>query len=99
MKIRLIAEADGKDGKMPVGTEIEHPKAWVHCLPGFLNSRAIAEPIDDEANAKVAEELAKRNSRLGVVQAIVRRPGEKPEDKAITRQFATAYEAEIVEKR
>jgi hypothetical protein len=99
MKVRLVTEADSTGGKLPPGTEIDHPEAWLHCLPGFLNARPIAEPADDEATAKVAAEMQKRNARLGAVQAIVRRPGEKPEDKAMTRQFATAYESEIMEKR
>lgn len=99
MKVQLTTEADSTSGKLPVGTEIDHPDAWMHCLPGFLNARAIAEPVDDEAKAKVNEEMKKRNARLGVVQAIVRRPGETPEDKAMQRQLATSYEAEIMETR
>lgn len=99
MKIRLIKEADSTDGKLPVGTEIEHPKAWMHCLPGFLNSAPIAEPIDEEAKAKVASEMELRKARLREVPAIVRRPGTTPEDKEINRKLATAYEGEAMEKR
>ncbi len=39
--------------KLPVGTEIDHPDAWVHCLP-YVDFKGVvrpprAEPLDDNA--------------------------------------------------
>ena len=59
-KIKIIAEGQSwdTDGNgtvedLPVGTVLEHPDAWMHCLPGFRNSPPIAEPADDETRAQV----------------------------------------------
>lgn len=35
------------------GYVIDHPDAWVHCCPGVMNAKPIAEPADDECSAKV----------------------------------------------
>jgi hypothetical protein len=54
MKVRLIEAQKTPYGEdLPIGTEIEHED--VHFLVGV----GVAEPIDDECHAKVAE-LAKR---------------------------------------
>lgn len=36
----------------PAGEEIEHPYAWIHCLPNSAGV-VIAEPVDDEARLVV----------------------------------------------
>lgn len=56
-----MIECDKSDGtKCTVGTVILDPLAWMLCLPGFRNSAARFKPADEETEAKVAEELARR---------------------------------------
>ncbi len=50
---------------IPVGTEIEHPDAWLLCLPhGAFPGKdplpAAAEPLDDEARAAVVKAQQRR---------------------------------------
>jgi len=75
MKVKIITDRDGPnpdfDNKKPegpgnlhnrlvaAGTEIEHPDAWILCVINAVGN-AIADPVDDEAKAKVAEHLSKR---------------------------------------
>lgn len=79
MRVRIIRETTGPNPAydprkpshpqdnapirvLPVDTEIEGPKAWLHCL-GRYDEPPVAEPIDEEAKAKVAERLAARQQR------------------------------------
>ena len=39
----------------PAGEEIEHPYAWIHCLPNS-SGVVIAEPVDDDARLVVEAE-------------------------------------------
>ncbi len=80
MKIRLIVESEQENPAYdhrrkpspdnpfslpaPVGLEIEHPDCWVHCLPEASTGIVRAEPVDDEAIAKVAEMTKRRNDIL-----------------------------------
>jgi hypothetical protein len=52
---------------VPIGEEIEHPDAWMLCLPVLYRpgktAAPQAEPLDDEAKAKVAEELTAYDRR------------------------------------
>ncbi len=47
----------------PAGMEINHPDAWVHCLPDH-HGVVRAEPVDEEAIAKFAEMSKRRNDIL-----------------------------------
>ncbi len=38
---------------LPVGHIIDDPKAWAHCVPGYMNAPPPAEPADDEARETV----------------------------------------------
>lgn len=49
MKVRLTVEQDSTAGKLPAGTEIEHPDAY------RLAQLGVAEPIDAEAQTAMAE--------------------------------------------
>lgn len=99
MLVRLVKEAEGSDGVLPVGTTIEHPDAWVHCLPGHLNSDPIAEPVDDEAKDRVAKEQAKRGIKLRELAAIVKRPGQTADAKQFNKELAVAHSEELAELR
>lgn len=74
MKIQLIRDAEGPAGVVPAGTEIDDPLAWIHCLPGHLNSDPIAVPVDDECRLKVNSELAKRPEQLHVLKRLLKSP-------------------------
>lgn len=69
-KIEITAEGITSGGKpLPVGTKIEHPEAWRHCLTGFHSSTAIAKPVDKATRNKVAEELQKKQTKAENVKA------------------------------
>lgn len=99
MKARLIVEAEGRNGKIPAGTEIEDRMVWIHCLPGHLNSPAIAEPVDDECREKVAVEMGKRKAALADIQRAVRQPSKDKATKEFKAQLADAHGADIAELR
>lgn len=78
MKVRLIVDAEGPNPEfnpkedesalnphsilIPAGTEIEDPKAWVHCLKN-ASGKILAEPIDKEAVDKVQQFLTRGQAR------------------------------------
>ena len=65
--VRIIVDTAKSGGKpIPNGTLINHPEAWRHCLPGFRNSKPIAEPVDEETTKLVAEKLKRREARASV---------------------------------
>lgn len=48
----------------PLGTVIEHPQAGILCCYGYENRPPVAEPVDDEAKAFAAADMAERPERL-----------------------------------
>ena len=79
MLVRIIREATGpnpdfdrkqpRDLKtnwptrtIPVGTEINDPKAYLLCVPHY-GQQPLAEPLDDEAKARVEQLTAARKVR------------------------------------
>jgi hypothetical protein len=48
----------------PIGTVIEHPHAGVLCCYGYANSPPVAEPLDEEAKAFAAADMAERPERI-----------------------------------
>ena len=77
-RIEIIAKGVTAKGKpLPVGSIVEHPEAWRHCLPGFRNAPPVAKPADDETAALVKEKEKARNTR----QAVERRNLQKAIDK------------------
>jgi hypothetical protein len=46
----------------PVGTILEHPSAWMHCVYGTHNTPPIAEPVDDECRRIVRQHLQRRET-------------------------------------
>lgn len=46
------------------GTEIEHPDAWLLCLPTHFEADPIAEPVDEEATMKVQRAIERRTRHL-----------------------------------
>lgn len=65
---------------VPVGTEIEHPDAWMLCLPTRFDDDPLAEPVDDEARTKVEQALAQR------AQAIADRERRRQEEENLSRR-------------
>lgn len=70
MKVRIIKEGlsgsnkDGTYSNREVGTEIEHPTAWMLAVSDVGS----AEPVDDEAEAKVAEAEERLKRRRAMFQ-------------------------------
>lgn len=48
----------------PVGTVIEHPQAGILCCYGVKNSPPVAQPVDEEAKAFAAADMADRPARI-----------------------------------
>lgn len=94
MKIQLIRDAEGPAGVVPAGTEIDDPLAWIHCLPGHLNSDPIAVPVDDECKAKVDAELAKRPEQLLVIKRMLKSPP-KGMPSQFVEQLKAAYALDL----
>lgn len=44
----------------PVGTTLEHPLAWMHCVYATHNTPPVAEPMDDECRRIVRQHLQRR---------------------------------------
>lgn len=75
MQVKLLIDCDGPDPDnprrstpRPAGTVIDHPDAWLLCLPEripvmrgnrltgkFVDGQVRAEPADDEARARLAD--------------------------------------------
>lgn len=56
-----VIECDKSDGsKCQPGDIILHRDAWMLCLPGFRNEPPRFKPADDDTQAKVDAELARR---------------------------------------
>jgi hypothetical protein len=54
--------------EFPVGTTLEHPLAWMHCVYGTHNAPPVAEPADDECRRIVAKHLQKRESDIMAIR-------------------------------
>jgi len=48
----------------PIGTTLEHPMAWHHCVYGVGNSPPVAIPVDDECRRVVKERLQRRETDI-----------------------------------
>jgi hypothetical protein len=51
-----------------VGAELDHPQAWVHCLPNAAGN-VLCEPADDECAAVVTRQQELREQKLSRMSA------------------------------
>lgn len=48
--------------QFPIGTTLEHPLAWMHCVYGDHNAPPVAVPVDDECKRIVRQHLQRRET-------------------------------------
>lgn len=76
----VAAEYDETTGRYvrPAGTVIDHPDAWKHCVPGYANAPAIAEPADDEAVEAAKAHMESRNKSIDLIRRMKQEMPKKP---------------------
>lgn len=91
-KIRITAAGQTSGGEpLEPGTIIEHPEAWRHCLPGFNNSKPIAEPADDETRAEV-----ERRETIRKAQQAQKRPALQKQIDLLAKKYKTDEQNQFV---
>jgi len=76
---------------LPVGTEIEHPLACLHCASGYRNEPAKAEPLDAAAKAATERLMKARSAGIEQLKAHLKFPPKDPVARRDLRETAKAY--------
>lgn len=76
---------------LPVGTEIEHPQACLHCVPGYRNEPPKAEPLDAAAKAATERLMQARARGIEQLKAHLKFPPKDPKARKHLHKTAAAY--------